>query len=187
MAPDALPQMTHMAIYVHDLNSMRKFYESVLGLVVSDEGRGMVFPADFVFFTSDPTKHHQFVLVTGRADSVPSTINQISFHVESLLQLKEIARRGRDAGSTSILPLNHGNALSVYIQDPEGNTIEVYADTPWYVHQPYSKPLDLSLPDDEIMRLTEAMVRAEPSFLTRDDWIRRTADRLRTSVEARNH
>jgi catechol 2,3-dioxygenase len=127
------------------------------------------------------------VLVSGRAESTQSTINQISFHVESLAQLKEIAKRGREAGSASILPLNHGNALSVYIQDPEGNTIEVYADTPWYVHQPFAKPLDLSLPDEEIMRLTEAMVRAEPSFLTREDWMRRTAESLRRRIEARRN
>ena len=185
MAPSALPQMTHAAIYVWNLDRMSDFYQSVLGLVVSDQGRGMVFPADFVFLTADPEKHHQFVFVTGRAAGSPSTINQISFRVDTLAQIKDIAARAERAGTSSIRPLNHGNALSVYIQDPEENMIEVYLDTPWYINQPYSKPLDLSLSDEEILARTEAMVRAEPSFMSRSAWMKIIAEKVRASLAAR--
>ncbi len=30
--------------------------------------------------------------------------------------------------------------------DPEGNGIEIFTDTPWYVPQPHGVPIDLSRP-----------------------------------------
>ena len=45
-------------------------------------------------------------------------------------------RKVRDAGCEGIRPICHGNAWSVYFQDPEGNQIEMFCDTPWYVPQP---------------------------------------------------
>jgi catechol 2,3-dioxygenase len=72
-----------------------------------------------------------------------------------------------------MIGLNHGNALSIYFADPEGNTIEVYLDTVYYVAQPHGDPLDLEKTDDEIFAETEAICRADPTFLMRDDWERR--------------
>jgi hypothetical protein len=34
--------------------------------------------------------------------------------------------------------------------DPEGNTVEVYLDTPWYVPQPHGDPLGLEKSDSQI-------------------------------------
>jgi catechol 2,3-dioxygenase len=73
-------------------------------------------------------------------------------------------------GATNIHGLNHGNALSVYLADPEGNTVEVYIDTPFYVSQPHGDPLDLSKSDDELMRETEAICRADPTFQPIAQW-----------------
>lgn len=65
--------------------------------------------------------------------------------------------------------LNHGNALSIYFADPEGNTVEVYVDTPFYVAQPHGDPLDLEV-DAEILAETEAICRADPTFMPLDQW-----------------
>lgn len=177
------PQMSHCAIYVKDLDRLAAFYSEVLGLVVSDEGRGMTFEADFVFFTGDPDKHHQFVLVTGRDTGTPSTVNQISFRVETIEQLRIVRDRAVKAGAPKISPLNHGNALSIYIQDFEGNTIEVYLDTPWYRPQPCGFPLDLSESDDEIMRKTEEICRSHEKFMTRADWMAEVSSRIRKALD----
>lgn len=180
-----VPQMSHCAIYVQDLDRLAKFYSAVLGLVVSDEGRGMTFPADFIFFTADPEKHHQFVLVTGRGPDTVSTINQVSFRVESIDQLRTICDRAVKAGAPKIAPLNHGNALSVYIEDPEGNTIEAYLDTPWYRPQPCGYPLDLGQSDETIMKATEEICRAHPQFMTRDDWMAEVRSRIARKLAER--
>jgi catechol 2,3-dioxygenase len=66
--------------------------------------------------------------------------------------------------------LNHGNSLSIYFADLEGNTVEVYTDTPYYVAQPHGDPLDLAKSDEEILRETEAIVRQDPTFMPLDEW-----------------
>lgn len=178
-----VPQLTHVAIYVTDLDRMAKYYSELLGLVISDEGRGMTFPADFVFFTGDPNKHHQFVLVTGRPAGTPSTVNQVSFRVESIDALRILQDRAWKAGATRVSPLNHGNALSVYVGDPEDNTVEFYVDTPWYRPQPCGYPLDLSESDDEIMRKTEEICRSHEKFQTREDWMAEVSSRIRAQLD----
>ena len=36
--------------------------------------------------------------------------------------------------------MSHGNTLSIYFNDPEGNGLEVFWDTPWHVAQPKANP-----------------------------------------------
>ena len=76
------------------------------------------------------------------------------------------------------MPMSHGNAWSVYFDDPEGNTIEAYVDSPWYVPQPFGDPLDLSMPDEEIQRITEARCRACDGFAPAEQWREATSQRL---------
>ena len=66
-------------------------------------------------------------------------------------------------------PTNHGGSWSVYFSDPEGNRIELLAQTPWYV-PPIAVRLDLSLSDAEIYSLTEAMVEGTPGHMLRTRW-----------------
>ena len=68
------PSLTHAAIYVWDLPRMAAFYETVLGLERTDEGRATSAPVEFIFFTNDSSEHHQFVLVTGRPKDVSFSV-----------------------------------------------------------------------------------------------------------------
>ena len=77
----------------------------------------------------------------------------------------------------TIRQTSHGNALSIYFPDPEGNQIEIYMDTPWYVPQPHGVPIDLSLPI-EIMAQTEQHCRETPGFMSLDAWQAEVAGRL---------
>jgi catechol 2,3-dioxygenase-like lactoylglutathione lyase family enzyme len=56
--------MSHVGLYVHDLQKMEDFYARVLGFTVTD--RGKVRGADIVFTSWDPKDHHQVALVIGR-------------------------------------------------------------------------------------------------------------------------
>jgi catechol 2,3-dioxygenase len=165
------PELTHAGINVFDIDRMRDFYRDVMGLVETDQGASRRLGQRLAFLSADPGKHHQLVLVSGRSpESRVSTVNQLSFKVASLVQLKAMHRRLQERGVAAITPVDHGNAWSVYFEDPEGNTVEVYLDTPWYVPQPHGDPLDLALPDEEIRRRTEAMCRADPGFMTVEAW-----------------
>jgi hypothetical protein len=75
-------------------------------------------------------------------------------------------------------PVDHGNAWSIYFKDPEGNMIELFADSPYYTPQPCGEPLDLSLPAGETVRRTETMCRARPLFATRQQWTASLKERV---------
>ena len=166
---------SHMGLYVADMAAMVRFYTTVLGFSVTDEAR--IRDADVVFLSRNPDEHHQIVLVPGRAAHAPSTVNQISFRVVSLAELRRLHDELVTLGVAALNPTNHGGSWSLYFLDPEGNRIELFAQTPWYM-PPVSVPLDFALSDDEIVRLTEAMVRATPGSMPRAQWRRQLQERL---------
>jgi catechol 2,3-dioxygenase len=161
------PQLRHLGIHVRDLAAMEAFYTRLLGLVATDRGQGFTFKNDFVFLTGSPDQHHQLVLVSGREATGASMVNQLSFKVGGLDELREMDSRIRAAHVEGIRPVNHGNAFSLYFPDPEGNFVEVYMDTPWHISQPHGDPLDLKQPNEQILSETEARCRKDPTFKPR--------------------
>ena len=65
---------------------------------------------------------------------------------------------------TELLCATHGNAVSIYFRDPEGNRIEVFMDTPWYCEQPLREPIDLDRSDAEVLAQAEALARQPPEI-----------------------
>jgi catechol 2,3-dioxygenase-like lactoylglutathione lyase family enzyme len=171
------PRLTHTGIYVRDVSKMVDFYTRALGLVVADRGK-VRDGGELAFLTSATDEHHQLVLVSGRAPEGMSTVNQLSFLVDGLDQVKTMFDRVKGAGVTEFRQTNHGNALSFYFPDPEGNRVEVYTHTPWHVPQPHGVPVDLTKSIDEIMAETERHCRETPGFLDRPDWEAEMGDRL---------
>lgn len=167
------PQLKHVGIFVDDIDRMEHFYTRVFGLVVTD--RGQVPRLDnrrITFMSAAPDAHHQFVLLAGKDPaSGPSVVFQFSFHLQSLSELRTIRDRLQAEGATDIKAICHGNAWSVYAQDPEGNGLEAYLDTPWHVPQPHGVPFDLSQSDAVIEAQTLAQVMATPGFRPRDEWL----------------
>lgn len=171
---------SHVGIHVTDHPRMIDFYTKVLGLVVTDRGTLPNGPS-LAFLSGDAGEHHQVVLVTGRpADAGYNVINQISFKVPTLADLKTMHARVRAEGITQFRIVTHGNAWSVYFADPEGNRIEMFVDTPWHTPQPFAEPFDIDASDAAIMAQTEKICREREAFASRDDWSKRLADRLET-------
>jgi catechol 2,3-dioxygenase len=165
------PTPSHFGIFVTDIQRMTDFYTQVFGLVVTDRGQGRTFKSELVFMSASEDQHHQLVLASGRpVEATFSTVMQISFAVPSIQHIRDAKAAALERGATQMRGLNHGNALSIYFSDPEGNTVEVYIDTPFYVAQPHGDPLDLTLSDEEIMRQTEAICRADPTFMPVAQW-----------------
>lgn len=164
------PTPAHFGIYVFDIDRMLDFYTSVFDLTLTDRGQGKTFPMTLAFTSASPDQHHQLAFASGRPPGSPSTVMQISFAVPDIQSLRDIWKKSAEKGASEMRTLNHGNALSIYMKDPEGNLVEVYLDMPFYVAQPHGDPLDLSLSDDEIMRQTEATCRADPTFMPIAEW-----------------
>jgi catechol 2,3-dioxygenase len=165
------PTPAHFGIFVYDVDRMVDFYTSVFRLTITDEGIGKNFGNRLVFMSATEEQHHQLVLSAGRSDKSPqSTVMQISFLVPDLAELRHNRDVAVSKGATEIRPMNHGNAWSLYYFDPEGNRVEVYLDTPFYVAQPYGAPLDLDKSEAELLVETEDMVKNDPTFMPLDAW-----------------
>ena len=107
----------HVGIYAEDIMKQRDFYSRVMGLEIADEdldGRGMT------FLSSDPEReHHEFVLMKGRVTSGDAkVIQQISFIVPGLDDLKEYHQRIKLEGVQIDRIVSHGNAFGMYFFDP---------------------------------------------------------------------
>ena len=164
---------SHVGIFVTDIARMEDFYTRVLGFTVTDRGdletpRGRL---QFVFLSRDPREHHQVVMASGRPADLPfNPINQISFRMAEFSGLREMYRRVVDEKVKELHPVSHGNALSVYFRDPEGNRLELFVDTPWYVKQPLRIPMDMKLSDRELWAWAEAEARKQPGFKPVEEW-----------------
>lgn len=171
------PRLTHTGIFVRDVSKMVDFYTRALGLVVADRGK-MGNGSELAFLTARADEHHQLVLVSGRPPDGMSTINQLSFLVDGLDEVKAMFARIREAGVKEFRQTSHGNALSVYFPDPEGNRVEIYTHTPWYIPQPHGVAVDLSKSNEEIMAETERHCRETTGFLPVSEWEQQMSHRL---------
>jgi catechol-2,3-dioxygenase len=172
----------HAGLHVRDFEGMLAFYQRVFGFVISDikraEGRSIV------FFTSRPDTHHQFVLANGRGpDDTSTVINQISFRVENLAELKRIGAAIKLESLTDVAIITHGTAWSIYFRDPEGNRMEAFVDTPWYIDQPFRAPINLDLPEEELRRWTEELCRGQPGFQSIEEWQRKLIERYQLATK----
>lgn len=164
---------SHVGFYVHDLGVMEDFYSRVLGFTVTDRGeldtpKGRV---NLVFLSRDPNEHHQIVLATGRPEGLAfNVINQLSFRVPDVAALRHFNNALQREKASELSPVTHGNAISLYFRDPEGNRIELFFDTPWYCAQPCREPVDFSKTDAQILQRAEEVARSLPGFKPRAQW-----------------
>ena len=152
-----IESLGHVGIYAEDLMKQRDFYSRVLGLTITDEDleeRGMT------FFSADPDReHHEFVLMKGRVtNDGDKVIQQISFIVPNLDDLKEFHARLQEEGIKIDRIVSHGIAFGMYFFDPEGNRIELYVRTNLKVPQPLGDPIDITAPNEELWDLARAQV-----------------------------
>ena len=166
-----IPEMKfgHIGVNVVDIGPMVDFYVDIMGFTVTDRGtssRG----SEMAFLSRDPEEHHHIVLAEGRPANNVSTVNQMSFKVNSLADVRTMYDRVKNAGIQGVAAIDHGAALSVYFADPGGNRFEIYWATPWYIDQPHAQPIDFSQTDDELLAACESKCIADPSYQSMDDW-----------------
>ena len=147
---------SHCVLKVRDLDKMAQFYCDAFGWKVAD--RGELSPDnEIVFLSGSSTDHHQLGLTNSRAESDDTNVDHNAFRVDSIADVKDmLARMGEHPDVRYAVPVTHGNAVSVYFADPEGNGIEIFCDTPLHVPQPVIGKWDPSLSDDEILAALEA-------------------------------
>ena len=169
---------SHVGLFVTDLEKMVDFYTRHIGLVVSDREKRPD-GSEIAFMTGDPREHHQVVFASGRpADLQYNMIQQISFRAQSLSALREVYNKLLKEPIVELGPVTHGNAISCYFRDPEGNRLEVFIDMPWHVPQPFRIPLEMGRSDEELLSFVEDSVRSQAGFISRAEWSAGIAKKL---------
>jgi len=174
-------RFSHFGMFVTDVARQEDFYVRVLDFTVTDRGQlpGPSGPVDLVFLSRDPDEHHQLVLVGGRPQELAfNPINQISMRTDALATLQSMRATLEREGCADLVTVTHGNAVSIYVRDPEGNRLELFVDLPWYVHQPIRVAISLDGDEAALMQRLEAHARTLPGFRPRAQWRAEMAGRM---------
>lgn len=156
---------SHTVINVRDLERMLGFCTDVLGFEISDRGPLGPGAPEIVFLSNDPDEHHQVAMVASRdGETAANPLNHMAFRVDSFEDVKTLHECLSASEDAKILPVSHGNTLSLYFSDPEGNGLGVFWDTPGHVAQPQGKLWYPSLGKDEGLTWVEENFSDEPSF-----------------------
>ena len=149
----AVKELGHVGLYCTDVQKSQDFYTQILGLTVTDahpEGH-------IIFLSAQPeSEHHELALCPGRdAPRGAKVVQQVSFIVENLTDLKQFYARLKSEGVRIRSVVSHGIALAIYFYDPDENIVEIYVKTPYKTPQPYSEAVDLDLDEEELMKIAE--------------------------------
>ena len=125
-----IQRVGHVVIKMRDLEKAKAFYQGVLGMKIGAESeRG-------IFFRFGEYHHDIAVFKTGDDADLPKA-NQVGLvHValvtDGVQTVKAMYERCKEMGVEIVGSNDHAITKSLYIKDPEGNTIEIYAEVPEY-------------------------------------------------------
>jgi catechol-2,3-dioxygenase len=145
----AIAELGHVGIRCADVERQLAFYTHVLNLTVTDRDQDM----GIYFLSARPEVEHHELLLAGGRTAAPGAqlIQQISFRCARLEDVLGYLRRFRATGTPLDMVVSHGNAISVYFFDPEGNRGEVYWQTGLAARQPFVQHIDLDRDLDELL------------------------------------
>jgi catechol 2,3-dioxygenase len=133
-----IKELGHLVLYVRDLARSTAFYRDVLGWhqLVSADGDSLPFPAA-AFSAPTGRTHHELLLIEVGPDATPlpggRRVGLYHFGLkvgDSDDELREVLATLRANDVPIVGMSDHTVTHSIYIQDPDGNEIELYIDVP---------------------------------------------------------
>ena len=124
-------ELGHVVFYVRNLDASLKFYHETLGLELS----GRIFRDRAALLTGGRTHHELLLIEVGEANG-PLAGKRIGlYHVgwkigDSLDDLRAMRKRLLDSGYATDGQSDHTVSQSLYLQDPDGNEVELFIDNP---------------------------------------------------------
>ena len=137
----------HVNIYVRNAKDAREWYESVLGLHTYDflEGRA-------AFMSANLDESHEIALMeVGENAEGPRAgqvgLNHMAWRMASLEDLADFYNNLKEKHVPIRRVFDHGLSVGIYINDPDGNGIEVYYETP---REEWPRQEDLFMSGDRV-------------------------------------
>jgi catechol-2,3-dioxygenase len=134
-------ELGHLVLYVHDIERSASFYRDVLGWRqvggFGVDGSHLASAPIAVFSAPGGRTHHELLLIEVGPDAAeqPAGRRVGLYHFglkigDDDAALVEALERLREAGTPVVGASDHTVTHSLYIQDPDGNEIELYVDVP---------------------------------------------------------
>jgi catechol 2,3-dioxygenase len=121
----------HVVLKVRDLERSVRFYRDVLGL---KEVARATFDRPMAFFSATGENHHDIGLFEVGPDAAPPEKNHVGlYHValrigHSLEELRAAKAHLEANGVQELRLRDHTVSQSIYLNDPDGNGLELYVD-----------------------------------------------------------
>ena len=122
----------HVVFYVREMKRSLAFYRNLLGFELVGE---MKHPLNAVALTSGRT-HHEILLIEVGAAPPPQKGHRLGlYHIgikmgDSLDELRTVRNELNEAGVLISGMSDHTVSQSLYLEDPDGNEVELYVDDP---------------------------------------------------------
>jgi catechol-2,3-dioxygenase len=138
-------ELGHLVLYVRNVAQSAAFYRDVLGWrqILPGEDDGLALPAA-AFSAPSGRTHHELLLIEVGDDAaaVPEGRRVGMYHFglkigDSDDELRAALAQLEASGTTVVGASDHTVTHSLYIEDPDGNEIELYIDVPgvdWRTH-----------------------------------------------------
>ncbi len=128
-----IKELGHVVLYVRSLERSAAFYGDLLGWKRITPA-GLPLPA--AAFSSGRTHHELLLIEVGDGARTVQRGNRVGlYHIglkvgDSDAELREALARLRESGTTIVGMSDHTVTHSLYIEDPDGNELELYIDVP---------------------------------------------------------
>lgn len=121
----------HVVFYVKSLDRALAFYRDLLGF----REVGRAFQGQAAALTSGRTHHELLLIQVGDAPAPPKGRHRGLYHIgikvgDSLRELREARAELDEAGIPISGMSDHTVSQSLYLEDPDGNEVELYVDAP---------------------------------------------------------
>lgn len=143
-----IKELGHIVLYVSNLKRSADFYRDTLGFREIDRNEG------FAVFSSGRTHHEMLLIKVGGSPEPKKYPKPGLYHIglkigDSPEDARTAFRELKEKGVTIVGTGDHTVTHSIYILDPDGNELELYADVsdewkkdPKLIMAP-TKPIDL--------------------------------------------
>jgi catechol 2,3-dioxygenase len=120
-------ELGHIVLYVTSAERSSAFYRDTLGFKQLAQGPGMA------VFSSGRTHHEMLLIEVGGAPKPQRAPEAGLYHIgfkigDGPQAAKDAYKELREKGVRIIGTTDHGVTHSIYVMDPDGNELELYAD-----------------------------------------------------------